>query len=311
LNAAPPRTILFSTDGVRQMVADLMQLVRVIEVGVDVDGDGLNDLDPSRIYYFGWSLGANYGTVFLGVDPSVQVGVLNGAGGPIVENRRLGVVPSFGRDQLGLTLASRFPSLINGPGITSLDGVSVAPPYFNENFPLRDGVPLRVRLSDGTSQIIQSPLINTVEGALAIQGLVENIKWVSRAGDPVAYAPYVRKLPLVGVPAKSVMYQFGKGDQLAPNPNATAILRAGDLADRATFYRHDLAFAENPTLPRQPHGFMVRIEIPAFRKIALQAQAQIAVFFASDGTEIIHPEPARFFEVPIILPLPEALNYIP
>ena len=28
-----------------------------------------------------------------------------------------------------------------------------------------------------------------------------------------------------------------------PNPTNTAWLRAGELADRATFYRHDLAFA--------------------------------------------------------------------
>src|SRR5438093_2823 len=42
------------------------------------------------------------------------------------------------------------------------------------------------------------------------------------------------------VPAKAVIYQMAKGDQSVPNPNGTAILRAGDLADRATFYRHDL-----------------------------------------------------------------------
>src|SRR5262249_25844304 len=36
LSTAPPRTLLFLTDGVRQTVADLLQLVRVIEVGVDV-----------------------------------------------------------------------------------------------------------------------------------------------------------------------------------------------------------------------------------------------------------------------------------
>jgi hypothetical protein len=310
LSAAPPRTILLLTDGVRQTVADLMQLVQLIEVGIDVDGDGLNDLDPSRIYYFGWSLGANYGTVFLGVEPSVQVGVLTSPGSPTIENRRLAAL-FLGRDQLGLALASRTPSLINEPGIMSLDGVAVGPPYFNDNFPLRDGIPLHVRLADGTSRDIQSPVLNEVEGAMAIQDVIENTKWVDRSGDPVAYAPYVRKAPLAGVAAKSVVYQFGKGDQLAPNPNATAVVRAGDLADRTTFYRHDLAFAENPTLPRQPHGFMIRIDIPAFREIALQAQAQIAVFFASDGTEIIHPEPARFFEVPIVLPLPEALNYIP
>ena len=97
---APPRTVIFFADGIRQTVADLMQLVRVIEVGVDVDGDGSPDLDPPRIYYFGWSLGGNYGTVFLSVDPSVRAGVLTVAGGPIAENsgcRRLTAGRSLAR----------------------------------------------------------------------------------------------------------------------------------------------------------------------------------------------------------------------
>ena len=74
LTTPPPRTILLTTDGVRQTVADLMQLVRVIEVGMDVDGDGFSDLDPSRIYYFGHSLGGYYGTVVLGIEPAVRAG---------------------------------------------------------------------------------------------------------------------------------------------------------------------------------------------------------------------------------------------
>ena len=48
LTTAPPRDIVFFTDGIRQTAADLMQLVRVIEVGMDVDGDGQHDLDSSR-----------------------------------------------------------------------------------------------------------------------------------------------------------------------------------------------------------------------------------------------------------------------
>lgn len=56
---------------------------------------------------------------------------------------------------------------------------------------------------------------------------------------------------------------------------------------------------------------MVGIGMPAYFAIALQSQEQIAVFFASDGTLVIRPEPARFFEVPITSPLPEGLNYIP
>src|SRR5713226_3372109 len=118
LSSAPPRRILLVTDGIRQNVADLMQLVRVVEVGIDVDGDGFPDLNPSRIYYFGWSLGSIYGTVFLGIEPSVKVGVLNGPGAPTIENRRLGVYPE-NRNQLGLLLSLRTPSLINPPGITS------------------------------------------------------------------------------------------------------------------------------------------------------------------------------------------------
>ena len=53
-----------------------------------------------------------------------------------------------------------------------------------------------------------------------------------------------------------------------------------------------------------------RIDIPGFRAIARGAQEQVATFFATDGAVVIHPEPARFFEVPISLPLPEDLNYI-
>jgi hypothetical protein len=50
---------------------------------------------------------------------------------------------------------------------------------------------------------------------------------------------------------------------------------------------------------------------PLAQEICLGAQEQAAVFFASDGKTIIHSEPARFFETPIHLPLPEDLNYIP
>jgi hypothetical protein len=42
----------------------------------------------------------------------------------------------------------------------------------------------------------------------------------------------------------------------------------------------------------------------------LGAQAQTAVLFASNGEATIHPQLARFFEVPIQGPLPEELNYI-
>jgi hypothetical protein len=187
--------------------------------------------------------------------------------------------------------------LINPHGLTEIGGIPVGPSHFNENKPLRN----------------EPPVINTVAGAMAIQEVIDKWEWAQQSGDPLAYAPHLRKAPLPGMPAKSVIYQFGKGDRRSPNPTTTALLRAGDLADRAMFYRHDLAFAEDPGVGAgTAHGFGIAVGSPnaLVRAIALGVQEQIAVFLASDGTVIIHPEPARFFEVPIELPLPEKLNYI-
>jgi hypothetical protein len=308
LFTAPPQVFLINTDGVRQTVADLMQLVRVIEVGVDVDGDGVPDLDPSRIYYFGHSLGGQYGTVLVAVDPSLRAGVLNDAGGPPAFARRLSIA---NRGALGTSLQGRVPRLINSPGIIALDGVGVSSPFFNDNMPLRNGTPLVVLLQGGVSQTIQSPVTNTVAGAMAIQEYLDCALWVQQSGSPAAYAPHLRHNPLAGVPAKPVIFQIAKGDQTVPNPGTTAILRAGDLADRETYYRHDLAFADNRNLPKDPHNFIHGIDDPGFKAIALGAQEQIASFFASDGMDVIQPEPAKYFEVPIQGPLPEELNYIP
>jgi hypothetical protein len=127
----------------------------------------------------------------------------------------------------------------------------------------------------------------------------------------LGHARHLPKDPLPGVPAKAVLFLFGTGDQNVPNPTTTALLRAGDLADRAMLCRHDVAYAEHPTLPKNSHGFAGGVTNPNWRQIALGAHEQIAVFVASHGQTIIHPEPRRFFEVPIQGPLPEALNYIP
>lgn len=71
-SAAAPRTWTIGVrDSNRQNAIDLLQLVRVIEVGMDVNGDGSPDLDPNRIFYFGNSAGAMYGAVFLALEPSI------------------------------------------------------------------------------------------------------------------------------------------------------------------------------------------------------------------------------------------------
>jgi hypothetical protein len=307
--AAAPRTIIGETDALRQTAADLMQLVRVIQVGMDVDGNGSRDIDPSRISYSGISLGAILGTMFFAVEPKVRAATFTVPSGSCIEALRLGVR----RSDVGALLAARAPSLINSPGITAIGGLAVAGPWFNENMPLRDGIPLTVRLADGTSQVIQSPVINTVAGAMDIQEMFENREWVSQTANPVAFAPHLRKDPLPGVPVRPVLFQFAIGDQIAPNPTNAAILRAGDLADRATLYRNDLAFAEDPAVPKNPHGFMLKIDStdPLVRQIAFGAQEELATFLASDGAVIIHPKPSRFFEELNDVALLEDLNFLP
>jgi hypothetical protein len=230
----------------------------------------------------------------MALEPSVPVGVAAAVPGVIPEHERW---QPGRRSGLGVDLQARTPSLINSPGLTEIDGVPVAGPHFNENKPLRD----------------QPPVINTIPGAIEIQQALEFSEMASQSGlTPVMWARYLRDAPLPGLYPKSVIYQFAKGDQQAVNPGTTALIRAGNLADRTLFYRHDLAFAQDPTMPKNPHLFAGSPNHPnaLFRSISRGAQDQIGVFFASGGTVVIHPEPAHLFEVPIRTPLPEDLNFI-
>ncbi len=286
VNAVAPQTLVGNRDGLRQTVIDLMSLVREIEVGVDVDGNGTRDLDPAKISYFGQSFGGIYGTKFLAVEPNVRAGVPNVPGGAIIEIARLS--PSF-RPLVWLSLVGRAPQLANLPG----------PLQFNENMPLRN----------------LPPLIDTVPGASAIQQLIEWTEWTSQAGNPVAYAPHLRADPLEGVPAKSIILQFARGDQTVPNPTTSAIIRAGGIEDRTTLFRNDLAFAADPTFPKNPHTFLTRLPglaAPGAAAVALAAQDQIAQFFASGGTLTVDPDGAGpLFETPMVGPPPEDLAFIP
>src|SRR5437879_6280719 len=167
-------------------------LVRQIQVGIDVDGDGAADLDAGRIYYFGQSFGGMYGTIFLGIERDVHVGVPNVPGGGVIDIIRLS--PGFRFAILTPAVAAR--------GLLNLPPLPNGTPQFNENSPLRD----------------LPALINTVPGAMALQDYFEQSEWGSQLGNPVAYAPYLRKSPLKGNAVKSVIYQIAKGDQTVPNP---------------------------------------------------------------------------------------------
>jgi hypothetical protein len=64
------------------------------------------------------------------------------------------------------------------------------------------------------------------------------------------------------------------------------------------------------TCRRNPHTFLTNVT-GAGAPFALEAQAQIATFFASDGAVTIDPDgPGPFFETPTSI-LPEDLDFIP
>jgi hypothetical protein len=275
VSAVGAQSLIGNRDGLRQTTIDLMQLVRVIEGGIDVDGDGSADLSASRIYYAGQSFGGIYGVPLLGLEPDIRAGVPNVPGGSVIEIARLS--PSF-RPLVGISLASRVPSLYNAVPNASFTS-------FVENIPLRD-LPL---------------LVDTVPGASAIQAFIDNTEWAQQSANPAAYAPLV---------TRPVIIQFARGDKTVPNPTATAILRAGSLASRATLFRNDLAFAANPLVGKNPHTFLTNLT-PAGAAFALAAQQQIATFFASDGSITIDPDGSGpFFETPTSM-LPEDLAFIP
>ena len=290
-SAGGSRAVLFSRHTGQQTVADLIQLVREIQEGVDVDGDGVLDLDLSRIYYAGTSAGATQGVLLFSVLPDVRAASFTGIAG-----RANPADSPVSRGAVGQALATRIPSLIIPPGaplITDLGGVPVAPPYFNENPPQRDG----------------PPIVNTVPGAVPIQDQLERANWLGNTGGG-RFARHLRLAPLPGVRARPFLVQESRGDQNIPNPNTAEFVQAGLLADRVTLYRHDL-FASRLAFTN-PHSFLIRTDnqAPAMRPVSLAAQEQVAVFFESDGVNVIDPDGSGpLFEVPAAT-IPQDFGFI-
>jgi uncharacterized protein (TIGR03437 family) len=252
LNFAPPVGL---RDCLRQTVADLAQLVHAIQSGIDLDGDGTPDLDATRIYYSGISLGAIYGTMLTAVEPAVRASGLNAGGGSVVDIARWG--KGFHADGAQF-LAKHSPPLLNRGA------------DFDEQYVLRD----------------QPTKVVTLAGAIDIQNYFERLEWLQISGDPVAYAPHIRLSPLPGNPPKPALWQFARGDQTVPNPAESMLARQAGMQASTVLYRHDVALTVAPSLGSNPHAFLANITGPAALAIANAAQKQIAGFLKSDGTVI-------------------------
>ena len=249
-------------DGLIQTVVNDMALVRLLERGVDVLGDGKVTLARTGVTYYGQSFGGIYGTMLLATDTHLRIGVPNVPGGPITEIARLSAFRHLLADQLRVAR----PTLLNGgPG---LDG-------FTESMPLR----------------LDAPELNPYPGATTIQKYLADSNWQERAGSPESFTPLLRKHPVAGAPTKHVIFQTAFGDDTVPNSTAGEMYIAGDVFDLVTYYRND----RTPSAKSDPHGFLLDPRLSGRN----QAQLQIIEFLTSGGTTILNPNPA-WFEVPVV-----------
>ena len=58
----------------------------------------------------------------------------------------------------------------------------------------------------------QPLVVDTVNGAEAIQNFIDDSEWAQQAGNPEGWAPYI---------SMPVIYQFARGDKTVPNPTAS------------------------------------------------------------------------------------------
>jgi hypothetical protein len=233
------------------------------------------------------------GAILAALDPSVKLLTISGCCGLIPEHGRWNTSQ---RGALGGNLSRRIPSLINEGGLTSIDGVPVAAPFFNENKPLRN----------------RPTVVNTVAGAIEIQEALESAEWGRLRGVTAhPWMPYLQSRPLAGMLPKVVAVYVLKADQNTVNPSATESLTDSGLLPYALYYRHDLAFAQDPTILKNPHQILFQSTSPNIfvRTIARGMQAQMADFHASGGTVMHSPEPAELWEVPMV-ERPDSLNFI-
>ena len=97
--------ILAIRDNFRQTVVDQLQLVRLLtNPDLDLSAIGSPPIDTDSIYYLGESLGGIMGSLFLSLEPRVEIGALNVAGG-ILAGSLLVNSAAIGSDNHGLLKA--------------------------------------------------------------------------------------------------------------------------------------------------------------------------------------------------------------
>ncbi len=272
----------------RQSALDIMQLVRAIRAGIDLDGDGVVDLDGGNIYYAGGSQGAVFGSILIAVETDIKAAVLTSGVGSVADASRWAHTGTITRNAMIATMKLRNPPLFNKPS-----------QEYDFDWPLRDR-PVR---------------IISVPGAIALQEYLERLQWRTMPGEPLGYAARLRPSASPGMSGRRVLFQFGIGDATFPNPCQSSFVRAADLRETTSLYRHDLAWAVAPYLNPNAHAMWNLGSTEVGQRVSGAAKQQMARFLKSDVAVVpdVNDLVRQFFgrdlfEVPQFLP--EELNYL-
>lgn len=257
---------VLTRDCVRQTAADLMQLLRVLREGVDLDGDGKSELNGARTFYIGQSLGAFYGTLLHAVEPELRSATLNVGGGSALPTML------YGGDRNG-----ELRALMDRLGFSGLEG--------------GPGLPFRYE----PVRVIDNPLL------AAWQDFLAAMEWAESPGAPASFGPHLKSATLPGVPIKRTLFQIARGDRTVPNPSNSLLIRSANMLESTSIYRHDLAAAQVRGLPANPHAFLAAVEPLAFSAVGFAAQQQAVTYMEGTGETIpnVNGSLARYFPGPV------------
>ncbi|MBN8734195.1 MAG: hypothetical protein J0L64_26905, partial [Acidobacteria bacterium] len=262
-----PANLVLTRDCLRQTAADLMQLLRVLRDGVDLDGDQRPELNGAQVFYIGQSLGAFYGTLLHAIEPELRAATLNVGGGS--------AVPTF---VYGGERRADIQDLLASLGL-SVPGVPGA------------GLPLRYE----EVRIVDDPRLAAYQDFLAL------MEWAESPGAPLSFAPHLKSATLPGVPVKRTLFQMARGDETVNNPSNSLLIRAANMLESTSVYRHDLAVAQVSSIAGNPHTYLAGIGPLAASVIGFAAQGEAVAFMTSPGELIpdVNPFVALFFRNPI------------
>jgi dienelactone hydrolase len=236
----------------RQSSVDLLQLVRLIEAGIDVTGDGEPDLDAERLGYLGISLGGVIGATFCAAEPAIDACVLNVPGGKLAQFA--GSVSS-----LATPFLIAFAEQAGIPARTC------------------NGVPTAAACTSDDDCEPGAHCIFNDDFVLLLDAALPSFQWQLDPGDGINYVAGVRFGPDGPRP---LLVQEGIGDVIVANPLTEALGRGAGL----TANRPDSSAAGVAGLWRFPppdgHGIF---------SAQANVRTQAIAFLASGGTQLPAP----------------------